>query len=473
MSENIQLKKNDTITVKITDINNLGIGVGHYPENGGITVFVKGTVTGDEVEAKIIKTASSFVVGKLEKILHSSEMRADCFDREMCNSPQSCGGCCYRNIKYECELETKREYVVNAFKKAQLPFVEVLPVISTGQVSRYRNKAQYRVCSTSNGLKAGFFAQKTHTLIPCYECILTPAVFTEIVNFTLDFANLHGITAYDEASGKGLLRHIYIRMGVVTHEIMVCLVINGNKLAFGNEYAKAVSERFPDISSVMININKKKTNAILGDKFVCLYGRDYIEDELCGLRFRISAGSFYQVNHDAAEILYMTAKQKADLKGDEILVDLYCGIGTIGMSMADSISKLVGIEIVDEAVECAKLNAKLNGVKNAFFFCGDASDSEGLLTKAKQNLGDFTPDVVVMDPPRSGSSEQLLSYLSCLGIKKIIYVSCNPDTLARDCAFLYKNGYIIGKVTPVDMFPGTGHVESVVCLTRHNELPLA
>jgi len=223
---------------------------------------------------------------------------------------------------------------------------------------------------------------------------------------------------------------------------------------------------FTEITSVMLNVNKKNTNVILGDKFECIGGRDYIVDRLCGLEFMISAGSFYQVNHDAAELLYGLAAERAGMTGNEILADLYCGAGTIGLSMAEKAKMLVGIEIVPEAVECAKKNAEINGVENAYFFCGDASDTGGLLANAKKTLGDFTPDVVVIDPPRKGTTPELMDYLSDIGINKIVYISCGPDTLARDCAYFKKLGYEIGVVTPVDLFPGTGHVESVVCLTR-------
>ena len=247
---------------------------------------------------------------------------------------------------------------------------------------------------------------------------------------------------------------------------MVCLVINADKLSQGEKFAREVQEKFPQVSSVMLNINKKNTNVILGDDFVCIGGNDYIIDELCGLNFKISAGSFYQVNRDGAEMLYGLAKERAALTGKETVADLYCGAGTIGLSMAKDAARIVGVEIVDEAVECAKENAKLNGVENAYFFCGDASDTRGLLATAKDTLGDFCPDVVIIDPPRKGTTEELVNYLDSLGVRKIVYVSCGPDTLARDCAWFAAKGYSIGEVTPVDLFPGTGHVESVVCLER-------
>ena len=469
----MNIKKNDIIELDVTDLNNLGCGVGKTDD--GVVVFVKGAVTGDRIAAKIIKVSSSFLVGRLEKILVSSPHRADGEGLRTgdCSAPQSCGGCIYRNIKYEHELILKRDYVKSAFRKAGLPDVNVTDTAHTGKVSGYRNKGQYPVREVQGRLRAGFFAAKTHNLIPCEECMLQPAVFGEIVAFTTDFAERNKISAYDEESGKGVLRHIYLRIAEKTGEIMVCLVINADKLSQGEKFACEVREKFPQVSSVMLNINKKNTNVILGDDFVCIGGNDYIIDELCGLKFKISAGSFYQVNRDGAELLYGLARERAQLTGGETIADLYCGAGTIGLSMAKDCARIVGVEIVDEAVECAKENAALNGVENAYFFCGDASDTRGLLATAKDSLGDFCPDVVIIDPPRKGTTEELVSYLDSLGVARIVYVSCNPDTLARDCKWFADKGYKIGDVTPVDLFPGTGHVESVVRLTRHNELPMA
>ena len=460
------IKKNDIIELEITDLNNLGCGVGKT--NDGMVVFVKGAVTGDRVTAKIIKASSSFLVGKLEQIIISSPNRADGDGlRAMdCKAPQSCGGCIYRNIKYEHELVLKRDYVKNAFRKAGLPEVEVLDTARTERVTGYRNKGQYPVREVQGRVRAGFFATKTHNLIPCEECLLQPSIFGEIVAFVTDFAEKNKIKAYDEERGKGVLRHIYLRIAEKTGQIMVCLVINGDKLPCVARFADELVDRFPSVTSVMLNFNKKNTNVILGERFECIGGNDYIVDELCGLEFKISAGSFYQVNRDGAELLYGLAKERADLTGKETVADLYCGAGTIGLSMAKDAARVVGVEIVDEAVECAKENAKLNGVENAYFFCGDASDTRGLLATAKDTLGDFCPDVVIIDPPRKGTTRELVDYLDFLGVPRIVYVSCNPDTLARDCAWFAEKGYQIGAVTPVDLFPGTGHVESVVCLTK-------
>ncbi len=460
------LTKNQTITLKITDLNNLGCGVGKTDD--GMTVFVKGAVTGDLVEAKVIKVTATYAVARLEKVLTASENRFDGtgLRTHECKAPMSCGGCTYRNIKYEHELALKRDYVKSAFRKAGLPDVEVADTAHTERVTNYRNKGQYPVREVGGKIRAGFFATKTHDLIPCDNCLLQPHVFGEIVAFCVDFAEKNRLRAYDEESGKGVLRHIYLRIAEKTGEIMVCLVINSDTLACKDEFAKILCEKFPSVASVMLNINKKNTNVILGEKFVCIGGRDYIIDELCGCKFKISAGSFYQVNHDGAELLYGLARERAALTGRETVADLYCGAGTIGLSMADGASRIVGVEIVDEAVECAKQNAMLNGIENAYFFCGDASDTRGLLANAKDTLGDFTPDVVVIDPPRKGTTEELIDYLDSLGVARVVYVSCNPDTLARDCAYFAKKGYSIGTVTPVDLFPGTGHVETVCLLSK-------
>lgn len=466
----VNIKKNQLIELRITDLNNLGCGVAHYPDENGITVFVKGAVTGDLVLGKIIKTSSSYLVARLEELLEASPYRADAHNglrKSQCKAPASCGGCCYRSISYEYELELKKNYVKNAFRKAGLPDVAVGDTAHTEKVTGYRNKGQYPVREVQGRVRAGFFATKTHNLIPCEECMLQPEIFGDIVAFITDFAEKNRIKAYDEVSGRGTLRHIYLRIAEKTGQIMVCLVINADKLACADKFARQVTENFPQVTSVMLNINKKNTNVILGDEFVCIGGNDYIIDELCGLSFKISAGSFYQVNRDAAELLYGIARDRAELTGKEILADLYCGTGTIGLSMADKVSRLVGVEIVAEAVECAKGNAALNGIENAYFFCGDASDTRGILASAQDKLGDFSPDVVVIDPPRKGTTEELIDYLDALWVPRIVYVSCNPDTLARDCAYFVKKGYSVGEVTPVDLFPSTGHVESVVCLSRN------
>ncbi len=452
------MKKDESITLAITDLNNLGCGVGRH-ESDGRVVFVKGAVTGDVVRARIIKVNGSFCVARLEEVLEASPHRVE---RDDCAAPLACGGCVYRHVTYEHELELKREYVRHAFIKAGLADANVLPTLSTGKTVGYRNKGQYPVMRTKNGIKAGFFAAKSHNIIPADACAIQSERFAPIVRWICKFAETNSWSVYDEVSGKGLLRHIYLRVGERTGEIMVCLVINGETVPHADALVRDLTAAFPSVVSLLLNINRENTNVVLGKEFVTLYGKKSIEDELCGLRFRISADSFYQVNRDGAELLYGKAAELADLRGDELLMDLYCGTGTIGLSMSKNVGKLMGVELVSAAVVCAKENAARNGVPNAEFYCGDASSRDMILSCT----GGKTPDVVVIDPPRKGSTRELVECLAALDVKKVVYVSCNPDTLARDCAWFAEANYEIGDVQPVDLFPRTGHVESVVCLTR-------
>lgn len=460
------IRKNDVARLNIEEINNLGCGVAHLgAEDGGRgqVVFVRDAVSGDEIDARIIKVNKSYVVAKIEKILTSSPLRCapDCHAK-------GCGGCVYRHVRYEHELELKRDYVQNAFRKAGLSDVTVEPVRHTGEQIGYRNKAQYPVRNGKDGMEAGFFATGTHRIVPADDCKLQPPVFAELTAFICSFCDRHGIRAYEEESRKGLLRHIYLRCGTKTGEIMVCLVLNGNKMPAEQEFANELTARFPEVVSLYINVNTENTNVVLGDRYRLLWGHESIEDELCGLRFRISPAAFYQVNRNACELLYGIAKEKAALTGKETLLDLYCGIGTIGLSMADRAREIVGIEIVESAVECAKENAERNGISHASFYCGDASDAKKLLAAAEAAHGELNPKntTVVFDPPRKGSTPELIRYVAERGFPRVVYVSCNPDTLARDCVLFKELGYEIGTVTPVDMFPRTGHVESVVSLTR-------
>ena len=457
------LKKNDTVDLCITDINNLGAGVAHLED--GRVVFVSGAVTGDRVRAKIIKLNKSFAVARLESIIERSPYRAD---YNFCNAPESCGGCVFRHINYEHEKSIKKSYVEHAFIKAGLPDVVINDIHSTNVISNYRNKAQYPFAMTKEGIVAGFYASKTHNVVPAFDCSLQPPVFGEILRTVCDFANKCGYSVYDEESGLGLLRHLYLRWGAQTGEVMVCLVINGEGIPHEEELTRHIVSKFPTVKSIQLNINKKNTNVVLGNEYRVLLGERYIEDVLCGVRFRITPESFYQVNHDGAEILYGLAKSKA-LEGIDrkiSLVDMYCGTGTIGLSMADAVGELVGIEIVEGAVECARVNAELNGFENALFYAGDAKDIESMFASVEAKHGELLPDVVVLDPPRKGCTPEVIEFLAKRNIERIVYVSCDADTLARDCRMFADLGYIIGAVDPVDMFPRTGHVESIVCLTR-------
>jgi len=454
------MKKNDIVELKIESITNLGFGVGRH---GGVVVFVSGAVTGDEIVAKIIKTAPSYAVGRVEKFIEKSAIR----ESGRCSN-SACTSCAYKCISYEYEKELKLLDVKSAFTKAGLADVTVAELIPSPMVSAYRNKAQYPISRDKDGRYViGFFAPKSHRVTEARDCPLAPPVFAEILNILADFFAEHDISVYDEKSGAGLLRHVYLRRGEVSGEILLTLVINGTSLPYEKELADIMTKHFGDIVGILINENTKDTNVILGEKFKTLYGRDYLYDTLAGVRLKISAPAFYQVNHDAAELLYKKARELARIGKDDVLLDLYCGAGSIGLSMADKAKEIIGIEIIDSAVLCARENAKDNGISNAKFYTGDAKNTESLLDNAERELGrKIEPTVIVLDPPRAGCDEKLINYVANLSPKRIVYVSCNPTTLARDCALFKSLGFDIGEVTAVDLFPLTGHVESLVCLTR-------
>ena len=479
--------KPEVVTVVIQDLNNLGCGVGRLPaENSpaeesaaGLVVFVKGAVTGDVVRAQIIKRTKSFCVGKLLELVTPSPMRAE---EDFCTAPEACGGCVYRHLKYEDELISKHSRVEKAFRQAGLADAVIRPVLTVKRdgepVTRgYRNKGMYPVRQGKNGMEAGFYAAKTHKVIPCFDCALQPDAFGELVRAVCKLCDKYRITAYEEPTdghgrGKGTLRHVYLR-SAADGTTLLTLVINEKSLPkqAAEGLVHELVGRFPKLCGILLNVNRENTNVVLGDEFVTLWGRDYLEDVLCGKRLRLSAGSFYQVNRDAAELLYKTAADMAELTGTEHLLDLYCGAGSIGLSMADRVADVTGIEIVPEAVECARVNAALNGLDEtrARFFCGDASDAKKLLSAAEDH-GAPTPDlgqlVAVIDPPRKGTTRELIAEIAARDIRRVVYISCEPETLGRDCAVFREFGYGIGEVQPVDLFPRTGHVESVVCLTR-------
>lgn len=448
------------ISLGITDINNLGCGVGRF---GGVVVFVRGAVTGDMIKCKIIKENKSYLVGKLTEIVSPSPHR---ITEGVCTAPESCGGCVYRHIDYAYELELKRGMVREAFRRAGLADVAVGEVRSTGKITGYRNKAQYPVARTPDGgLCAGLYASRSHRLAGSADCSLQPDIFADIAVGVCRLAAERGVTAYDETTGRGLLRHIYLRRADKTGQITVCPVINGDTLPGQDGFALALRAEFPEITGVLLNINKENTNVVLGERFVTLSGCDYIEDELCGLRFRIKPDAFYQVNRDGAELLYSIAARLAGSGGD--LLDLFCGAGTIGLTMADRFERVIGIEIVRSAVECARENAALNNIGNAYFVCGDAGETCDLLGAAERELGGrITPGTVILDPPRRGCTPELVEYIAGRGLRRVVYVSCDCVTLARDCALFARLGYSVGEVTPVDMFPRTGHVESAVALEK-------
>ena len=455
----MKLKKNQVLDVDIIDITNLGFGVAKVD---GEVIFISDTVPGDKATVKIIKVAQSYAIGKVEKLTSLSKNRADRCPIRLCKA------CAYKCLSYAHEAELKAEAVRQIFKKANLPEVEIGEIITSPETVGYRNKAQYPVSRDKDGkYLMGFYAPKSHRVCDAVDCPLAPDVFADILREVRDFLESHNISTYDEESGEGLVRHIYLRRGEVSGEVLLTIVINGTSLPHSEELVARMTERFPEIVGILINENKKNTNIILGEVYHTIFGRDYIFDTLAGVELKITAPSFYQVNHDCAELLYAKARELAELRPDDLLLDLYCGAGSIGLSMAKDCREVIGIEIVDSAVECARFNAENNGIKNASFYTGDAKDTEKLLIPAEEARGEkILPDVVIFDPPRAGSDEALLRHVASLDPRRIVYISCNPATLARDMVVLKELGYTGGVVYPVDMFPATGHVESVVALTR-------
>ena len=449
-----QLKKNDVIRLAVTGVTSEGSGVGHL---NGLAVFVPGAAAGDVAECVIIKAKANYAVGKIQKLITPSEDRTP----SDCSVYPRCGGCVFRHIGYETELRYKEQRVKDAFERIGHLDVNVLPITGDERYNHYRNKAQYPVTTQNGRLVAGFYAPYSHRVIGCRSCLLQPPEFEGIIKVIARWAEKYKIPTYDERTQKGLLRHIYIRKGFATGETMVCLVINGEKLFKAKELTEALLKENKNIKTVLVNRNTEDTNVILGKESDVLYGPGYIEDVLCGKRFRISPLSFYQVNHDQAERLYEKAAAYALENGAKTLVDLYCGAGTIGLTMADKVETLIGVEIVPEAVKDAETNAVLNGVTNAEFLCGDAAKAAETLRQRG-----VTPDVVILDPPRKGCDGALLHTVADMRPERIVYVSCDPATLARDCAALQGLGYTVKEACPYDLFPRTAHVETVVLMTK-------
>ena len=464
MGKKTNFQKNQIITLDIDDITDLGFGVGRV---GGAVVFVADTVPGDRIEAKIIKVNSSYLVARAEKIL----VRSPSYVKGRCT--EGCRSCAYKCISYSEELRRKEDGVRRLFSHGELSGISVNPIVPSPEEIRYRNKAQYPVSIENGRYVVGYYAPKSHRVTPVGDCPLTPAVFSEICREVLGFLEENGISVYNEESGDGLVRHIYLRRGEVSGEILLTLVVTEPRLPESEELVRRITERFPEAVGVLLNVNRERTNVVLGDEYITLYGRDYIFDTLAGVELKITAPSFYQVNHGAAELLYAKARELAALEGGEVLLDLFCGAGSIGLSMAKDARELIGIEIVDSAVICARENAARLGAKNARFFTGDASDTEALLSSAEAELGrKIAPDVIILDPPRGGCDERLIRFVARLDPKRIVYISCNPKTLARDVVLFRALGYEAADVTPFDLFPCTGHVESVVRLERRLDVDM-
>ena len=453
------LQKNQLLTLRIERLSSDGSGVAHSAD--GEAVFVPNTAPGDEARIKIVKDCGRYAFGILDQLLTPSPDRVEVD----CPAAGPCGGCSLRHLSYKAELQAKHENVTDAFRRIGGLDVPVLPTVPSPEVDRYRNKVQFPVGRDKNGQPCiGFYAGRTHRIVPCPDCKLQPGVLNEIGNALCAFFAAHGIQPYDEESGKGLVRHIFLRRGAHSGQIMVCLVCTRAKLPHSEELVAQLREQFPAIATILLNVNAKNTNVILGSETHPLYGPGYLEDTLCGVPVRLGPLSFYQVNTLAAEQLYGIAAQYAQLTPDDLLLDLYCGMGTIGLSMVDHCRELVGVEIVPEAIESAKANAARMGdaiAAKSRFFCADAGAAATRL--AAEGL---RPDVIVLDPPRKGCDEATLSAVVKMNPQRVVYVSCNPATAARDAKWLETQGYRTEKVQLVDLFPRTKHVETVCLLSK-------
>lgn len=479
------MKKNDIFDLEITDMGVDGEGIGHYD---GMTFFVKDALIGDMIRARATKLKKNYGYARVEEVLTPSTFRVE----PKCPHHRRCGGCQIQALSYEKQLEFKQEKVrgnlirIGGFSTEEID-AKMLPIVGMESPFRYRNKAQFPVGYDKEGnLVTGFYAARTHSIIPVEDCLLGVEENAPILDAIKSWMLANGVSAYNEETGKGLLRHVLIRFGFTTKEIMVCLIINGHKLPAQEDLISRLSE-MEGMTSISINSNTKNTNVILGDVTECIWGQAYItdyihlretndsvvgtEDEFelgdVAVAYRISPQSFYQVNPVQTEKLYSTALDYAGLTGEEYVWDLYCGIGTISLFLAQKAKKVYGVEIVPQAIEDAKNNAKLNGIENAEFFVGKA---EEVLPEFYENLkeGDamLTPDVIVVDPPRKGCDTACLDTMLKMQPKRIVYVSCDSATLARDLRILCDGGYEVKKVRAFDQFAHTGHVETVCLLSR-------
>lgn len=446
-------KKNDIIDLEITGLTNEGCGVG---KADGIVVFVPFTAVGDMLKVKIVKVNRSHCYGIMNEILTPSPDRINAD----CPAFGKCGGCDFRHISYEAELKAKELFIRDAFTRIGGLNPDFLPIIPNTSPDEYRNKAQYPVRKNENGeTLCGFFAGRSHRVVPCEKCRLEQPIFGEIKRFILEFAKENKISAYNEAEHSGVLRHICIRKGHYSGEIGVTVVVR-RFVPQLKTLGKALNISFPEIKSVTVNINKDKTNVIYGGEERIIFGNTAITDNMCGKSFSVSPLSFYQVNTPMAEVLYKKAAELA-LPDGKTIIDLYCGAGTIGLTMADRAKEVIGVEIVESSIANANENARINNADNVSFICGDAGQATDVLVKQGKKA-----DIVIVDPARKGCDEKTLNNIVKFQPEKIVMISCNAVTAARDSAYLQGLGYECKSVQGVDLFSRTRHVETVVLLSK-------
>ena len=452
----MEFRKNDLVTLEIEDCGIDGEGIG---KADGFTVFVKDAVIGDTVTAKIIKAKKNYGYGRLMEVLKPSPYRVE----PKCEFARQCGGCQLQALSYDQQLVFKTNKVKGHLERiGGFTDIPMEPIIGMDELFHYRNKAQFPVGRNKEGkIVTGFYAGRTHNIIENRDCALGVAENKEVLDRVIAHMEKYGIEPYNEATGKGLVRHVLIRYGYFTKEVMVCLILNGNKIPKEELLVKSLCE-IPGMTSITINVNKKRSNVILGEEICLLWGQEYITDRIGDISYQISPLSFYQVNPMQTQKLYAKALEYADLHGEETVWDLYCGIGTISLFLAQKAKFVRGVEIVPAAIENAKENAKLNGLENTEFFVGKA---EEVLPREYKKNGVYA-DVIVVDPPRKGCDETLLETMVEMNPERIVYVSCDSATLARDLKYLCERGYELRKVCPVDQFGMTVHVETVVLLSQ-------
>ena len=450
------LSKNKEYIVDIVDIGQGGVGIGKYD---GFTVFVEGGLLNDKVKVKINKSKKNYAVGDIVEIIERSPFRVD---RLCSDSLKDCGGCQIQELDYKKQLEIKTNEVKQVISRiGKLENVSIYNTIGMDDPFRYRNKAQFPIQKINGAPAIGFYKKKSHDIIPTNKCIIQHDINDKIIQIIKTYINAYDVSIYDEKTHTGVLRHLVTKIGFTTGEVMVVLVANGKKLPYLNELASVLEENIPGFKTLVVNVNKEKTNVILGKENRVIYGEGKINDYIGDLVFEISPLSFFQVNPVQTEVLYNKALEYAELKENDTVFDIYCGIGTISLFLAQKATKVYGIEIVEAAIEDAKINARLNKLDNTEFYAGKAEEVVPKMYKEGK-----TANVVVVDPPRKGCDDKVLDTIVSMAPDRVVYVSCNPSTLARDLAYLDERGYKCVEIQPVDMFPHTMHVECVAKIIK-------
>ena len=450
------LSKNKEYVVDIVDIGQGGVGIGKYE---GFTVFVEGGLIQDKVKVRINKSKKNYAVGDIVEIIEKSPFRVD---RICSDDLKDCGGCQIQELDYNKQLELKTNEVKQVISRiGKLENVEIHETIGMQSPCRYRNKAQFPIQNINGSTAIGFYKKKSHDVIPTDMCVIQHDINDKIIKIIKTYIQAYNVSIYNETTHTGVLRHLVTKVGFTTNEVMVVLVANGTNLPHLNELASVLKENIPGFKTLVLNVNKAKTNVILGKENKVIYGNGKINDYIGDLVFEISPLSFFQVNPVQTEVLYNKALEYAELKENDTVFDIYCGIGSISLFLAQKATKVYGIEIVEDAIKDAKINAKLNNLDNVEFYVGKAEE-----VVPKMYSEGKTANVVVVDPPRKGCDEKVLDTIVSMKPDRVVYVSCNPSTLARDLAYLDERGYKCVEIQPVDMFPHTMHVETVAKLRR-------